>query len=64
MQNRAPGGAAAPQLGQDSSSTVPHDMQNFAAAGFSVPQFVHVCDAIPTYQDTAWWSRSNVLLAR
>jgi hypothetical protein len=45
MQKRAPGGAAAPQLGHDSSSAVPHDMQNFAAAGFSVPQFVQVCDA-------------------
>jgi hypothetical protein len=46
MQKRAPGGAATPQLGQLCSSAVPHDMQNFAAAGFSVPQFVHACDAM------------------
>jgi hypothetical protein len=46
MQNFAPGGAGAPQLGQACSSAVPHDMQNFAVTGFSVPQFVHVCDAI------------------
>jgi hypothetical protein len=46
MQKRAPGGAGVPQLGQACSSAVPQDMQNLAVAGFSVPQFVHVCDAI------------------
>lgn len=47
MQNRAPGGAAVPQLGHVCSSAVPQDMQNFAVAGFSVPQLVQICDAIP-----------------
>jgi hypothetical protein len=46
MQKRAPGGAAVPQLGHARSSAVPQDMQNFAVAGFSVPQLVHVCDAM------------------
>ena len=46
MQNRAPGGAASPQLGQVCASAVPHDMQNLAVAGFSVPQLVHVSDAM------------------
>jgi hypothetical protein len=46
MQNRDPGGAVAPQLGQACSSALPHDMQNLAAAGFSVPQLAQVCDAM------------------
>ena len=46
MQNRAPGGAGVPQLGHVRSSAFPHDMQNFAEAGFSVPQFEQAWDAI------------------
>ena len=46
MQKRAPGGAAVPQLGHVRSSAVPHDMQNFAEVGFSVPQLAQVCDAM------------------
>jgi hypothetical protein len=46
MQKRAPGGAAVPQLGHVRSSAVPHDMQNFAEVGFSVPQLAHACDAM------------------
>jgi hypothetical protein len=46
MQNRDPGGAATPQLGQTCSSAFPHDMQNLAVAGFSVPQLPQVCDAM------------------
>src|SRR4051794_34373100 len=38
LQNFAPGGASAPQLGQRGASAVPHDMQKRARSGFSVPQ--------------------------
>jgi hypothetical protein len=38
MQNFAPGGFSAPQLGQLGDSVAPHDMQNRALSGFSVPQ--------------------------
>jgi hypothetical protein len=47
MQNRAPGGATVPQFGHARSSAVPQAMQNFAVAGFSVPQFVQACVAMP-----------------
>ena len=38
MQNLAPGGFSAPQLGQRGASAVPHDMQKRARSGFAVPQ--------------------------
>jgi hypothetical protein len=38
MQNFAPAGFSAPQLGQVGSSSVPHEMQNRARSGFSAPQ--------------------------
>ena len=38
MQNFAPGGFSAPQLGQLAASAAPHDMQKRARSGFSVPQ--------------------------
>ena len=43
MQNLASGGAGVPHDGQRRSSTAPHDMQNFAAAGFALPQLLQVC---------------------
>ena len=46
MQKRAPGGAAVPQLGHVRASAFPHDMQNFAEVGFSVPQLAQACDAM------------------
>jgi hypothetical protein len=41
MQNFAPGGFSAPQLGQAAASEAPQDMQKRALSGFSVPQAVH-----------------------
>jgi hypothetical protein len=38
MQKRASGGAGVPQFAQRRSRRVPHAMQNWALAGFSVPQ--------------------------
>jgi hypothetical protein len=46
MQNFAPPGTSAPQLGQRRSSVAPQDMQNRARSGFSVPQLAQ--DAIAT----------------
>ena len=37
MQNFAPAGLSAPQLGQRRPNGVPQDMQNFAPAGLSAP---------------------------
>lgn len=42
MQNFASGGAGVPHEGQLRSSSAPHDMQNFAADGFAVPQLLQV----------------------
>jgi hypothetical protein len=42
MQNFASGGAGVPHEGQRRSSCAPQDMQNFAAAGFAVPQVLQV----------------------
>jgi hypothetical protein len=41
MQNFAPGGFSAPQLGHAAASPAPHDMQKRALSGFSVPQAAH-----------------------
>src|SRR4051812_42287339 len=38
MQNLAPGGFSAPQLGQAAENPVPHDMQNLALSGLAAPQ--------------------------
>jgi hypothetical protein len=42
MQKLASGGAGVPHDGQTRSSWAPHDMQNFAAVGFAVPQLSQV----------------------
>lgn len=42
MQNLAPSAAGVPQLGHRRSSAVPQLMQNFAPAGFTVPQLEQV----------------------
>jgi hypothetical protein len=41
MQNLAPGGFSAPQLGQCGANAVPQDMQKRARSGFSAPQLGH-----------------------
>ena len=38
MQNFAPGGTSAPHSAHFRASALPHDMQNRARSGFSVPQ--------------------------
>ena len=42
MQNFASFGAGVPHAGHWRSSFAPQDMQNFASAGFALPQLLHV----------------------
>jgi hypothetical protein len=46
MQNLAPAGFSAPQLGQTGDSSVPHDMQKRAWAGFSAAQLGQILPSI------------------
>ena len=52
MQNFASAGATVPQDGQRRSSPVPHDMQNRACGGFSVPQLSQTLPAIVNRSST------------
>ena len=46
MQNLAPAGFWAPQLGQAGVSSAPHDMQKRARSGFSAAQFGQLLPSI------------------
>ena len=46
MQNFAPPGFSAPQLGQSGVSSAPHDMQKRACSGFSAAQLGHALPSI------------------
>src|SRR5688500_15704620 len=52
MQNFASGGAGVPHEGQRRSSWAPQDMQNFASAGFALPQLLQVLSIRPKFECT------------
>ena len=56
MQNFAPAGFSAPQLGQVGRSWVPHEMQKRACSGFSAPQPEQALPFMRVRIGLAYWS--------
>ena len=56
MQNFAPAGFSAPQLGQVGRSCVPHEMQKRAWSGFSAPQLEQALPFMRVRIGREYWS--------